>query len=232
MALPFFMNVLPIAAGIGIEGIIWVIILIFWSIAQYVQKSRAAQRRPPIPGRPPLPQAPRPPPTKMETDLQELLRELTGQPTADQDEEEEEPIQPAPPPIRRTPPLPSTMRQPQTLASTRRAIQPPPPPAPVRWTEPVRIQSVAPDDDGPDVGEIAEGMGEAFANAGKMPGMTLKMRSVSLRGISYSGSSGYSGSGLKSFSLSDLRDKATLRRMVIGRMVLDKPKALDPASGM
>lgn len=221
----------PIAAGVGIEGIIWIIILIFWSIAQYVQKSRAAQRRPPLrPGQPPPPTPVRPP-TQMESELQDLLRELTGQTSLPQEEElDEEPA--SPPPLVHKQAQPPAPKPHQTLASARRAaVSPPPPPAPRR--PPV----VSPPDESvlpeyvASVGDLSEGMGAAFANSGKMPGLTLKMRSVSLRGVSYSGSANPGRSGMQSFSLSSLQNRKTLRQMVIGRMILDKPKALETGSG-
>jgi hypothetical protein len=221
------MTLPPLAAGVGIEGIIWVIILIFWSIAQYVQKNRAAQRRPPMrPGVPPPP--PTRPPTQMETELQDLLRELTGQPPLARDEEESEvepePVRPAPPP---PPPQPQ-----RTLASARKPAPPAPPPV-RRAPEPAARPTLRPlqPDYIASVGELSEGMGAAFAHSGKMPGLTLKMPSVSLRGISFSGSSRLGHTVMPTFKLSTLREPATLRQMMIGRMVLDKPKALDNGSG-
>ncbi len=59
---------LPIAAGIGIEGIIWLIILVFWGIAQAVQKSRRG-----APGAPP-----RRTPLPLDDELREMLEQLTG----------------------------------------------------------------------------------------------------------------------------------------------------------
>ena len=229
------MTLTPIAAGVGIEGIIWIIILVFWSIAQYVQKSRAAQRRPPL--RPGMPTSTTParPPTQMDNELQDLLRELTGQgPTTLEDDEPETVSAPPPtPPMRRrpAPPPPPFAKPHQTLASARRAeIVPPPPrvpryePAATPPAESIRPEFVA------SVGDLSEGMGAAFASSGKMPGLTLKMRSVSLRGVSYSGSANPGRSGMQSFSLSSLQNRKTLRQMVIGRLILDKPKALETGS--
>lgn len=233
------MTSLPIAAGVGIEGIIWIIILIFWSIAQYVQKSRAAQRRPPLRPGSPRPTPPARPPTQMENELQDLLRELTGQGPVLQDEDDEPApvnIPSAPPPlVRRTappPPPPPVAKPHQTLASARRAEAAAPAPRKPRSDrtrpepqEPIRPEFVAA------VGDLSEGMGAAFVHSGKMPGMTLKMKSVSLRGISFSGSSSPGRGGNSAIKLSSLRHPATLRQMVIGRAILDKPKALETGSG-
>jgi hypothetical protein len=79
------------------------------------------------------------------------------------------------------------------------------------------------------VGDLSEGLGGAFANSGKMPGLTLKMPNVSLRGVSYSGSSNVSRSSDAIFNVASLRNPATLRQMLIGRMILEKPKALETA---
>lgn len=224
-AFPAIMTLPPLAAGVGIEGIIWIIILIFWSIAQYVQKNRTAQRRPPVrPGQPPPP--PARPPTPMETELQDLLRELTGQPPVMQEQEEEVELEPEPV---RPPPTPPPQR---TLASARKPAPPAPPPV-RRAPEPVVRSTLRPppSDTTASVGELSEGMGAAFAHSGKMPGLTLKMPSVSLRGISFSGSSRPGQTPSPVLKLSSLRQPATLRQMVIGRLVLDKPKALESGSG-
>ncbi len=222
------MTLLPIAAGN--EGIIWVIILIVWSIVQFVQKSRAAQRRPPMrpPGAPPPP--PLRPTVPMETDLQELLRELTGQPSPLEQEdevEEEEPIRPEPPPVRSTPPAPRPAQQLVQTLSTVTARR-----AELEQTGPAKEplpQYV------PSIGDLSEGKGSAFSHTGKMPGLIMKMPSVSLRGISYRGSShpGQTASGGFTFDLASLRNRNTLRQMVIGQMILGKPKALDlsPSAG-
>jgi hypothetical protein len=226
------MTLPPLAAGVGIEGIIWVIILIFWSIAQYVQKNRAAQRRPPMrPGVPPPP--PTRPPTQMETELQDLLRELTGQPPLARDEEfeDEPPAQPVPPPVQqRAPPPPPVVHK--TLATARKAAQVQTPPAPVR--RPPVLAEPAPIPALPDyiaaVGDLSEGMGAAFQHSGKMPGLTLNMRNVSLRGVSYSGS-GPARNRQSAIQLSTLRNPANLRQIVVGRLILDKPKALETGGG-
>lgn len=230
------MTLPPLAAGVGIEGIIWIIILIFWSIAQYVQKNRAAQRRPPSrPGMPPPP--PTRPPTQMETELQDLLRELTGQAPVEQNDEpvyEAPPARPEPlPVVQRTPPPPPP-RPHQTLASARKFAQaeatPRPSLRPATPAAPATIRDI------PEyiaaVGDLSEGMGAAFQNSGKMPGLTLNMRNVSLRGVSYSGSASPGRTHQPTLNLASLRNPATLRQMFVGRLILDKPKALDPSPGI
>ena len=229
------MTLPPLAAGVGIEGIIWIIILIFWSIAQYVQKNRAAQRRPPVrPGQPPPP--PVRSPTQMETELQDLLRELTGQAPLEQDDEVEPadpPARPEPPPVVQRAPPPPPLRPHQTLASARKFAQAEPAPSPARrpGTPPVPTTIRDMSEYIAGVGDLSEGMGAAFQSSGKMPGLTLNMRNVSLRGVSYSGSASPGRTRQPTLSLASLRNPATLRQMFVGRLILDKPKALDPSSG-
>lgn len=210
------MTLSPIAAGF--EGIVWIIILIFWSIAQYVQKNRAIQRRPPARPEIPNPGPEQSSPIPMDPDLQDLLRELTGQsPARESNTEARQPgptLKPEPPPIEKT-------------------AQPPP--AHKRKKKHFRPETPVPGTVPPtptiSMGDIAEGLGAAFASSGKMSGMTMKMPGVSLRSVSYSGSSKQGGARHSPFLLSSLRSRATLRQMVVGRMILDKPKALDTNSG-
>lgn len=229
------MTLLPLAAGIGIEGVIWIIILIFWSIAQYVQKSRAAQRRPPLrPGQPPPP--PARPPTEMETELQDLLRELTGQPPLRrgemlEEDEEVEPPAPVAPPVRRAepppppaPPVRPVRAPPQVLARTAPAT---PPRAPAWQPEVEPPGSIR-----PPMTEISEGMVAAFAHSGKMPGLTLSMKGLNIKAMALPSSSpSRRGGGSSSFRLSSLRDPRTLRQMVIARAILDKPKSMEASPG-
>ena len=201
--------------------IIWIIILVFWSIAQYLQKSRAAQRRPPQapqPGQPPpTPTRPR---TRMDRELEDLLRELTGQPPVEELEEEPEaPVRPPPTPVRAPPP-----RIHPTLASSRAAAQTP---APGRRAMPEAqlppLPALA-----PSATDISEGMAAAFAHSGKMPGLTLRMKGLNLKSVRMQSHSGSSSRGGKpTFHLASLRNPTTLRHAVIARMVLDKPKALE-----
>ena len=231
------MTLLPLAAGIGIEGVIWIIILIFWSIAQYVQKSRAAQRRPPLrPGQPPPP--PARPPTEIETELQDLLRELTGQPPIrraelPEEEEVEDLPEPETPPVRRVqpppppPPAARPVRTPPQVLARKVSAAPPPPRAPAWQPEiepPVPLR--------PPVTEISDGMVAAFAHSGKMPGLTLSMKGLNIKAMALPSSSpSRRGGGSASFRLSSLRDPRTLRQMVIARAILDKPKSMEASPG-
>ena len=202
------MSLLPIAAGL--EGVIWVIILVIWSVAQFIQKSRAAQRRPPqAPGRPP-PLDPQPPP-ELDRELQELLRELTGQAPAGRpyqpevEEDTETAAEEMPPPA----PTPA----PRTPAPVYQSAPPPPTPAPASPT--LKPSAV----------DWAESLDTAFAGSGRMPGLTLKMPGINLRGLSPPITRGKAG-GRVSTPLGDLRDRRTLRRMMLARMVLEPPAAL------
>jgi hypothetical protein len=207
------MTTLPIAAGIGIEGIIWVIILIFWGIAQVVQKSRRPSQRPP--GQPPRPVSP------MENELRDLLEQLSGQPPRTvveeaeelpaEMEEEEEP----PPPVQRRPPPPPA--RPQRTAASVRAVRPGSP-APYQIFREVE-QELPREPSAALLAEIAD----------EMP--ALKPASVSqvlsMRGMAMHIPVGQTRHGRPIFNPRELRTPHTLRQIVMARLMLDPPKALE-----
>jgi len=207
------MTTLPIAAGIGIEGIIWVIILIFWGIAQLVQKSRRPSQRPP--GQPPRPVSP------MENELRDLLEQLSGQPprTVEEEPEElpaemEEEEEPAPPVQRRPPPPPA---RPQRSAAPVRAVRPgsSAPYQILREVEPERPRQPSP----PLLAEIAD----------EMPAMKPASVSqvLSMRGMAMHIPVGQTRHGRPIFNPRELRNPHTLRQIVMARLMLDPPKALE-----
>ena len=217
---------LPIAAGIGLDAIIWLVILVFWAIAQVIQKSKGRG----APGQPP-----RRTPSPIDDEIREMLEQLAGRPpsretasTVEVEEEfeeiEEPPARPAPPP----PPPPR--RNPQPVRLTRRE-----PPAPVRPAPAPRPLAAAFDTtyDLPDLktitasGEFAEEMKAAGAlmSAGAM---SMSVKGMNMRSTSLSSSSGRSTGGIPSLSLAELRDTAALKKFLLSKMVLDPPRALAP----
>lgn len=89
------MRTLPIAAG-GIEVIIWLVVFLFYSLAQLANKKRKSGQPP---GRPTRPARPRPPGRTAEDELKDFLEKLSGQAPA------------APPKPRPAPPPPPTPRR-------------------------------------------------------------------------------------------------------------------------
>jgi len=81
---------LPIAAG-GLEGLIWLIIALFWVVAQLIARGRQSGSPKPRPR--PEPSKRRAPP--LEQEMREFLERVGGK------EEQEQPRTPPPPPTRR-----------------------------------------------------------------------------------------------------------------------------------
>lgn len=212
------MTTLPLAAGIGIEGIIWVIILIFWAIAQVVQKSRGSQRRP---GMPPRPSSP------MQDELRELLEQLSGQPSrpvveppevrdlTDEELEEEVAVEPEPPPVQRRPPPPPT--QPSPPAPRGRPAVPahrrsPPPPRVIVEEElqpPFRPSPAVLADELPALKPVM------VSQVMHMPGMAMHVPASQMR------------HGRPAFNPRELRNPQTLRQVLLARMILDPAKSLE-----
>lgn len=225
---------LPIAAGIGIEGIIWLIILIFWGIAQAVQQSRRGK-----PGSAPPPS--RRTPTPIDNEIREMLEQLSGRPAGnatsetrgdlltDEAEEEMEPPPPPPPPIRR----PQPQRPPHIRRAQRQPVFIPPPPiAPAQQPEPA--WSVTPAYNTAEIKPMISA--EDFAAAGlslrsglNAPGISLRMKGMDLRGMAMMRSGGHSRQhGTPTLDLAELRQPATLRKAVLAKAILDPPRALLP----
>lgn len=205
---------LPIAAGIGIEGIIWIIILVFWGIAQMVQKSRRGKSPPGTPARPASP---------METELRDLLEQLSGQPPRSsrvdvpQPQVEEEDEEPVPAPIQRSPAPPAAQRPPSLTIRHRPG---PSPSRPNRPSPPV-VQE-RPAMPMPTLAMLAEAAEDLPA---------LKPASVSqvlsMRGMAMHVPVGQTRHGRPVFNPRELRHPQTLRQMILARMVMDQPKALE-----
>ena len=78
----------------------------------------------------------------------------------------------------------------------------------------------------PELAAMAE---QAFAGSVRMPGLTLKMRNAGMAGMAFRVPTGLSRQGSPAMALSAFRQPSTLRQLVMGRMVLDPPRALDRA---
>lgn len=223
------MPTLPIAAGIGVEGIIWLIILIFWGIAQAIQKSRRG-----TPGSPP-----RRTPSPLDDDIREMLEQLAGRPASKptqapgkdillEDEEDEDaapslpppPVrQQRPPPVRAAPPRPPIQPAPQS--AYRR------PPTPVA-KPPFVIPALA--DIAPIITADEYAAASLSARSGlNAPGLSMRMKGMSLQGMATmpSGSlARHHGSPL--LDVQELRNQASLRKAVLAKMILDPPRGLVP----
>lgn len=202
---------LPIAAGVGIEAIIWIVILVFWGIAKLLQNAGKGKPRPGAPQRPASP---------MENELRDLLEQLAGQPprsapepdvvvVEDEEEEPPAPVQPRPPP-------PPVMRRPPPVAKP--AAQPVPPRrAPARDLPPP-----------PDVASLP-----ALSLRGEVVEevAALKPASVSqvlnMRGMALHIPTGQTRHGHPALHPRELRHPQTLRQTMLARMILDPPRALE-----
>ena len=217
---------MPIAAGIGIEGIIWLIILIFWGIAQAVQKSRRG-----APGAPP-----RRTPGPLDDDLREMLEQLAGRtstpprqpaPTATsfEDEEIEEEL------ARTAPPPPPVRPRPQPIQRPRQTTRPAHKPAPVRMPPPAIPQFAASEyaDLTPKLsaGEIAADL--SVRSGLNAPGLSMRMKGMSLQGMATMPTGNLSRRhGQPVLNPADLRNPESLRKAMLAKMILDAPRGLVP----
>lgn len=211
---------LPIAAGIGIEGIIWLIILIFWGIAQLVQRSRTSQRGPGQPRRPASP---------MESELQEILEQLSGQKPVEEEEEEAEVEFEAPKPapvVRRPPPPPPTTRRRPPVEVRRPAA------APLsRAFEAIPEMAEMRADIAPLSADMSAAVSAFFAQGMNARTMSLKSQYVHLRGMAFHVPVGLARHGEPVLSLDELRAPRTFSRIMLASMVLNPPKALERPGG-
>ncbi|MFH0908434.1 MAG: hypothetical protein V1929_06710 [bacterium] len=189
-------------ADSGIEGIIYIVILIIWGISQAIRKSRKGDQ--PMPG----PAVPRPP-NQMPDDLRTMLETLTGQ--------KFEPIRAPPPP----PPLPTDVapcrdRVPRRRAPVPQAVQMRSPPP--RWQPEATAIQV----------ELSHEIPRSVVASLTLKGLTSGMKSVRIptanTGMAMPMASHF-GTGRGSPVL-DLRDRNRLRRAIMGRILLGPPKAL------
>lgn len=219
---------LPIAAGIGIEGIIWLIILIFWGIAQAVQKSRNARRPggPAAPGRPAAP---------FDDELREMLEQLSGRSAAPErgefvEEIELEDERPAPPPPPRPKPPPPPRREPRPPRPVQHAHARPPqrpsrPLPPIEPLEPGAIPEMAAAISAEDFAAASASLRSGL-NA---PGLSMRMKGMRMQGIATMPSGNPSGRhGAPLLTLRDLRDERQLRRAILAKAILDPPRGLVP----
>ncbi len=223
------MPTLPLAEGLGAEGIIWLIILFFWGIAQFVQKIRRSSRPS---GAPPS----RRPPPPLNDEVREMLEQLAGRSSArppirstttvlDDDEEDVWIEKPAP-----------QRQQPQ-----RQAARPPNTARPQTQPAPIRAQKVAPARDihapPPGITDMAsmrlaeDPISALGASSGGLTayGQSLRMKGTGLQGLVAMPSSGsHRRHGPALLSLRELTDTATLRRAVLTKIILDPPRGIVP----
>lgn len=193
-----------IRADSGIEGIIYLVILIFWGISQAIRKSRRSNEPTPDSS---APQAP----GEMPQELREMLETLTGQ--------KFEPVRAPPPP----PPLPAAAVPRRDRVPKRRAPVPQtatrPTPPPPRWQAEEPVIQV----------ELSHEIPRAAVASMTLKGLTSSMKSVRIptanTGMSMPMASHY-GTGRGTPAL-DLRDRDKLRQAIMGRILLGPPKALE-----
>lgn len=217
--------IFPIAAGIGIEELVWLVILIIWGIAQTVQKARENRR---APTRPPPPSRPA---TPMDDELREFLEQLSGRSSSattvleEELEEDVEPVEtpPRPAPAPRPPPPP--VRPVPQFELVRTVAQPPIPP----------IRHARMEDDYPSIPTIPatavdESAGRALLRSAlNAPGVSMRMKALNFKGMSKLLSFNPSATrGAPLLSARDLRDKRTLRRAFLAKVILDPPRAFAP----
>lgn len=209
------------ASGPGIEALIWIVIMIFWGIAQVIQKSKAQQRRPS--GAPPRPAPQRPenmPPVSDE--IRELLKELTGQTVEIEElEPEPEPAPPPPPPRRQM--APRTQSEASHQRTQQRRLSEDLPSAPVLrrpdFTTPLPMEGFKmPSIEGGTAAALTQGIRSAIK--------LMPQHAISMKGLSVAVPSGIQRNGNPPLRLAALRNTATLKQMVLARMVLDRPVGL------
>jgi hypothetical protein len=234
----------PIIIGIGLEAIIWLIILIFWGIAQAMSKPK---RRPP-PVAPTGSSMPRRPSESLDTELREMLEQLTGRteaphrPDLDEDhlsDEDEEMIPappPAPPPRPQRPPRPppSVSAPPRIEPQTRPVVfaehrMPSVAPLSTRLIEP-QVDSEYAVDAASKIATEDYAIADASLRAGlNAPGLSMRMKVMSMRGIAMLPSVNPTGrQGVPVLSLRELRDRRELRKATLAKVILDPPRGLVP----
>ena len=194
-------------ADSGIEGIIYVVILIIWGIAQAIRKGRQGSEPGPGPAIPPRA------PNQMPDELREMLETLTGQ--------KNEPVRAPPPP----PPVPAQAaprrdRVPRRRApvpqATPRMAPPPPPPRQQPDLPPIQV-------------ELPRELPRSVVASMTMKGMTAGMKSVRLptasAGMAMHMASNFTPN--RGIPALDLRDREKLKQAMMGRILLGPPKALE-----
>ncbi len=190
-----------IRADSGIEGLIYLVILLFWGISQAIRKSRKGGQ--PAPG----PEAPSGP-GEMPQELREMLETLTGQKI--------EPVRAPPPPLPVE--MPRRERVPKRRAQAPQIVQRPAPPPP-RWQKDEPIIQV----------ELSHELPRSVVASLTLKGLTSSMKSVRIptanTGMAMPMASHY-GTG-RGTPVLDLRDRKNLRKAIMGRILLGPPKALE-----
>ncbi len=205
------------------------VILIIWSIAQFIQKARQASAPP---GRPPPTRRPAPP---INDEVREMLEQLAGRsiprqtahpnPFANDEDDEEELM--SPPPVS-SPPQPVRAARPArtTRASTQSAPRPPAYSAPIDFdTLPPAIADIAPmltaDDHALATRSASTGL-TAF-------GQSLRMKGTGLQGlVAMPSSSSSRKRGTAFLTLRELQNRNLLRRAILTKIILDPPRGLAP----
>lgn len=236
------MPTLPIAAGV--EEIIWVVILIFWGIAQMASKARKAKQPPrPHPGRRPTPH---------DAEVRELMDQLAGHPAnrsiiIEEDEDEDEPAAPYARPV--PPPTQPQRPRPQPVRATPLVWRPPArPEAPI--ATPGTTPKIVPRAPSPDFAAIAaitdisdiapmltaeqHVAQQLTSRLGSGLGVdtgAMKIRSGSLGGrasLPMLNLAQHHGAPL--LNVQELRKTVPLKKAILAKIILDSPRALSPYS--
>ncbi|MCS6772350.1 MAG: hypothetical protein NZ740_10055 [Kiritimatiellae bacterium] len=221
--------IMPLAAGIGIEELIWLVILIIWGIAQTLQKAREGRRAPPRP-----PPASRPSPASpLDEELRELLEQLSGRPsppTAEQRYEEveveTEPAEPAPPPPR---PAAPEFRPPPLVVTPPVMSFPVTAPAAPSYPSTLNLEGNQMTLSGVSTSQPDETSGRTLLRSAlNAPGLSMRMKSLHFKGMSRLLSFNPSATrGPALVAARDLRNKRALRRAMLTKFILDPPRALN-----
>jgi len=190
-------------ADSGIEGLIYVIILIIWGISQAIRKGRKLDPSSPAPAAPRVP-------GEMPDELREMLETLTGQKL--------EPVSAPPPP----PPVVADAPRRVDRVPKRRASAPQPaqryapPPLRLQPEEPIQV-------------ELSNELPRSVIASLTLKGLTSSMKSVRIptanTGMAMPMASHY-GTG-RGTPVLDLRDRSQMRKAMMGRILLGPPKALE-----
>lgn len=222
------MPLLPIAAKAGVEEIIWVVILIFWGIAQMVAKSRKSKQPPrPYPGRRPTPH---------DQDVRELMEQLAGRPASrsiviEEDEEEDEPAapyaRPTPPRVQAQPVRPAPAWQPPPVRQAPIVIPREPSPDFAAIAEITDIAEIAPMLSAEQ--HIAQQLTSTLGAGLGVDTRAMKIHSGSLGGMASLPMLNIAQRhGAPFLNVQELRKTVPLKKAILAKIILDPPRALSP----
>ncbi|MCZ7591500.1 MAG: hypothetical protein M5U15_04800 [Kiritimatiellae bacterium] len=231
------MPTLPIAA-VGVEEIIWVVILIFWGIAQMASKARKAKQPPrPYPGRRPTPH---------DQEIREMMEQLAGRSAhrpvvikQEEEEDEEDDIfaapyaLPKPPPVQQKRPAPAPSIPVWQPPPSRRRLVPDQPiepsPAFAAIADITDIADIAPMLTAEQ--HVAEQLRTQLGSGLSAAGLPLKIQGASLSGaasVPMLNLAQHHGAPL--LNVRELRRSVPLKKAILAKIILDTPRALSPYS--